>query len=324
MIPKARSKLLVPASSASLAMAMSMALLSACSASSSEHPVGTGGTGATGASAGHGGMAASGNGAGGGAVPGQPCGPVSMVITDFTYMAGAPKDSVIVGTPRQTFSGQCFGYGSGITTDVSGNDGHISGAVTDSAGVHVVFDQQCIADASTFQGITFDIWGSISEQAPNKTITFWVATQEDTPTAEWLANAPSPSPGAGGAGGSSNAQGAGGTSGAGGAGGATTAPKPSTLPPMPGVCTPTSGNRVIHPGCRNPVYTFDLSGTQGSPQRLAVKWTDFMAGQPNADASPGKITYIGWRLPQATGTGTASVTPFTADIHVDNIAFIPR
>jgi len=98
----------------------------------------------------------------------------------------------------------------------------------------------------------------------------------------------------------------------------------SSLPPMPGLCTPTSGSKIIHPGCRNPAYNFELTGTEASHQKFTVKWTDLTGGQPNADASPGKITYIGWRAPQPTGMGTANVTPFTADIHIDNISFIPR
>lgn len=282
-----------------LSLSMSAALLQGCgssSSSSSEPSPGAGGNGAAGAS--------------GSAV--QACGPVAQLITDFTYVAGEPKDHAVVGTRPSTFSGQALGYGSGLISDVSGNDGHVSGMVTGAAGFHVVFDDQCIADASAFQGISFEIWGSISDQAPNKTIAFWVATVDDSATLEWLANAPSAN--AGGASGS-----AGGAAGAGGA-----MASPSILPPLPGTCTPTSGNKIVHPGCRNPAYSFELTGTEASHQKLSIKWTDFSGGTPNADASPGKITYIGWRAPQPTGMGTANVTAFTADIHIDNIAFIPR
>jgi hypothetical protein len=272
---------------------LSTALLPACgSSSSSEQPAdGTGGSAAA---------------------LGPACGPVAQLISDFTYVEGASTDSAVVGTPQETFSGRASGYGTGMTTDVTGSDAHVSGMVTANAGFHVVFDDQCIADASQFQGISFDMWGSISDEAPSKTIAFWVATVEDTATAEWLANAPSANPAA-----------AGGATGAGGASSSTTPPARSSLPSMPGTCTPTSGNKIIHPGCRNPSYSVELSATEAD-QKVVVNWSDFSGGEPNADASPGKITYIGWRLPQAMGMGTATVTPFTADIHIDNIAFIPR
>lgn len=215
------------------------------------------------------------------------CGPVSKVISDFA--AGSWADGAAnYGVAGQSFSGQIKAYGTSVTADMSGSDFHVSGTVAASAGVQAYFDNLCVADATAYKGLSFDISGTIGDAAPNKAITFWVGTVEDSVTSAWLA-----------------------TLDAGTAG--------STLASTPGTCTPTSGNRVTHPGCRNPAYTLNL--TSPEKQTVRVKWEDFTSGQPNITAAPGRITLIGWRLPTPTSTD-AGVNSFPVDIRIDNLQFI--
>ena len=176
-----------------------------------------------------------------------------------------------------------------MTADLTGNDLHVSGTIAaQGAGIQAYFDNLCVADARAYKGLSFDISGTIGDAAPNKVITFWVGTVEDSVTSAWLA-----------------------TLDAGTAG--------STLANTPGSCTPTSGDRVTHPGCRNPLYTFNFASPE--KQTVRVKWEDFTNGQPSITAAPGRITLIGWRLPVPTSTD-AGVTTYPLDIRIDNLQFI--
>lgn len=88
------------------------------------------------------------------------------------------------------------------------------------------------------------------------------------------------------------------------------------------------GTRVLHTdlggpsdpsGCRNPVYTFNL--TSPEKQTVRAKWEDFANGQPSLTAAPGRITLIGWRMPVPTSTD-AGVNSYPLDIRIDNLQFI--
>lgn len=216
------------------------------------------------------------------------CGPVSKVISDFASGSWA-DGGVTYGVAGKSFSGKIVAYGKGVTADTSGDDFHVSGTVAGtSAGLQAYFDNLCVADATAYKGLSFAVSGTIGDAAPNKTITFWVGTVEDSVTSAWLATLDA------------------GTLG-------------SSLASTPGTCTPTSGDRVIHPGCRNPVYTLNL--TSPEKQTVRVKWEDFTNGQPNVTAAPGRLTLIGWRLPSPTSTD-AGVTSFPVDIHIDDLQFI--
>jgi hypothetical protein len=174
--------------------------------------------------------------------------------------------------------------------NVTQGDWHISGNVANYSGFNIYFDNfgGCnMLDASMFDGITFTIWGSAgtTATADNK-ITMGVGTLEDSVTPSWLASVD--------------------------AGSAT---------PSPGSCIPTSGNGpYYHPGCGDPTNVFNVTGTQTAPQTVAVHWaTDFTLGQCKASVSPNQILSIYWQLPWTPGQA-----PYDVDLHIDNLAFIPK
>ena len=234
------------------------------------------------------------------------CPPVGMaLITDFTYDPdGGAADSVRWGMYGTALSGGTSQYPAAFASDVTGNEWHLSGTISDYSGFGIYFDHipwgtttdTCNKfDASAYAGISFTVWGTISADAPTKEITLGVSTVDDTVKPEWLDSVD--------------------------AGVA----DPTKV--TPGRCMPSSGNGpYYHPGCTDPSFKFAVTGTKASPQTVSVKWTDFSGGSPRADVSPTEITAIGWQLPLAAGLGMSgmTVTPYMADLHIDNLKFIAK
>jgi hypothetical protein len=114
--------------------------------------------------------------------------PAQALITDFTYVPGSPGTPAAVhfgdGT---TLSGTEYVYpDSGawlVTSDVTGNNWHITGNVGDYSGFGIVFDNCSRLDASAYRGISFTISGSVPQ---GSFVTMGVSTLNDTLAASWL------------------------------------------------------------------------------------------------------------------------------------------
>jgi hypothetical protein len=112
----------------------------------------------------------------------------AQLITDFTYVAGGGGTTTAVPFGNGTgFSGTEFVYPlSGIwpvTSDVTGNNWHISGNLGDYSGFGLTFDGCSRVDASAFRGISFTISGSVAQGGM---VTMGVSTLNDTIASSWL------------------------------------------------------------------------------------------------------------------------------------------
>ena len=254
----------------------------------------TTGTGAAGqggaATTGTGGTPDGGSGAGGASSTGDgvACLPVKVpLITDFTYVPdGGSTASVHFGDDTTTFSGDEYVYptsgGYVLTSDVTGNNWHISGTIGDYSGFGLSFDGCSDVDASAYEGISFTISGFVGS---GNFVTMDVGTLNDTPAASWL-----------------NAHGSTATAGA------------------PGGCIPTSGTNVYtQSSCADPTDTIPVTSI---PTTINLLWSDFSGGKPEASVNPSGILTILWYLPSPLGVGTSSVTTYTADITIDHLKLI--
>jgi len=234
--------------------------------------------------------------------PGTLCYPPTQMITDFAYAPDpdggvVPTDQVRFGTFGTTLSGGQSAYSNPpgtVAGNVTQGDWHIMGSVANYSGFGLYFDNVMVdgvhpcnmVDASAFDGITFTIWGTTGTTAnvPNM-ITMGVGILDDSVTPSWLTSVDA---------------------------GSTT--------PSPGSCIPTSGNGpYYHPGCSDPTNVFAVTGTQAAPQTVSLRWTDFTLGMCKANVVPSQILSVYWQLPW-----TPSQTPYDLDIHIDNLAFIPK
>ena len=254
--------------------------------------------GATGAgAAGQGGLATTsaggspGGAAGaGGASPtndGVACLPVTgPLITDFSYLPdGGSTTTVHFGDDTATFSGSEFVYptsGYVVTSDVTGNNWHISGVIGDYSGFGLSFDGCSHVDASAYKGISFTLSGVV---AAGSTVTMGVGTLDDTIAASWL-----------------NAHGG------------------TAAVDAPGRCIPTSGTDLYtQSSCTDPTDPIPVTSI---PTTINVMWSDFSFGKPEASVNPGDILTIYWSFPPPPGVGTSGVITYTADITIDNLQFI--
>jgi hypothetical protein len=242
------------------------------------------------ATTGTGGTPDGGGGAGGASSTGDgvACLPVTVpLITDFTYMAdGGSTTSVQFGDDTTTFSGNEYVYPTSgsyvVTSDVTGNNWHISGTIGDYSGFGLSFDGCNDVDASAYKGISFTISGSV---ASGNFVTMDVGTLNDTVAASWL-----------------NAHGGTATAGA------------------PGSCIPISGTSVYsQASCADPTDTIPVTST---PTTINLMWSDFSGGKPEASVDPSGILTILWYFPPPLGAGTSSVMTYTADITIDDLKFI--
>jgi hypothetical protein len=240
---------------------------------------GAGGTSAAGTSGG-----AGTTGAGGlAAVEGVTCPPPEQMLNNFTFDPdGGSATDPRFGTFGTTLSGGGTVYG-GLTSDVTGNDWHLVGMITDYSGFRLYLDNCDKINASDYAGIRFTIWGTLP--SPNQLV-FAVPTLADAVPGTWL----------------------------------TSVNGVDVKGNEPGRCFPRAGMmQYYHPDCVDPTYTFFVTGTQAAPQTVSLMWNGFMGGKPQANVTPSEITGLLWNV-----TWGAAATPYMVDIHIDNLAFIPK
>jgi hypothetical protein len=300
---------------------LTLLLVGAVGACTSSASGGTGGsTGSGGAATGTGGTTSTGSGGSAGGASGSvvcnpqnnttnlapsagiACPPAasSGVIADFTKNpdAGVPDgglpprfgdDSTVLSGGGSTFANT---PGSIVTSDTSGGDWHIKLDVANYAGFSLYFDDISVGnmpcnmvDATGFTGISFTLWGDTA----GNPITMAMGIVDDTPTASWFQSI------------------------------GVTFTAGSPLPA--GSCIPNAnGMQYYHPGCGDPTaaaFTIPSTATSAATAKnISLKWTDFVNGACMPNVIPDQIVSVSWQF-----AWSASSTPYTADIHIDNLAF---
>jgi hypothetical protein len=252
-----------------------------------------GSTGTTG-----GGSATGGSGGQVGATGAFACAPPVQMITDFTYMDGAPADTASFGDYTTTFSGGTFIYPTTgsypLTSDVTKSNWHVSGTVGDYSGLGLFFSGVNPAtaatggcgklDASAFKGVQFTISGNIPM---GNVVSLNVGTAGDDVASTWL-----------------NAH-------------KTVATDPDKEPNF-GRCMPAVSQ--YDTTCGSPSKAVPVTAT---PTVVKVLWAELVGGKPEATVNPTEITFISWVLPSPTGAGTTAPTTYVADVTIDDLQFIP-
>jgi hypothetical protein len=266
--------------------------LGACT-SQEASPTGGGGSGG-GSSAGTSGAGTTGSGGSGAVSEGVMCYPVTMpLITDFTYNPdGGAMDQVTFGDFATTLSGGEFAYPPAtsmypLTSSVTGNNWHLTGNIGDYSGFGLYYTANSMAcnrlNAMAYRGISFTISGTVM----GNSLTFEVDTIENTIAPSWLI-----------------------THGA-----------PTTATTEPGHCIPNPAavNQYAQTDCVPPTIAVPVTAT---PTMRTVLWSDFTTGKPRMAPNPANIVGIRWILPNPPGVATTGVTPYQADIVIDNLSFV--
>jgi hypothetical protein len=127
--------------------------------------------------------------AGGAVTTASVCLPLATppLITDFTTPptdAGTVTAKATFGVYGTSFSGGTYIYpdsATGLVSDVSANNWHITGTVGDYSGLGFYWNNCALLDASAYKGISMTISGTI----PAGTLFMSVGTAEDTITTAW-------------------------------------------------------------------------------------------------------------------------------------------
>jgi hypothetical protein len=211
--------------------------------------------------------------------PALVCPPLSSArLSDFTFMGGDP--SGVTFGPDSSVSGGTYYYPQGaLTSDLSGNDWHLSGTVDAVSGFGIYMNGCRELDASAYRGIFFTLSGHIGEGGG---LVFFVGTAANQISHLWL-----------------------------------NANKASDAvpdePPNVGRCTPVG---LQYDGsCREARIGIDVTEQQ---RPVTVEWQYLSQGCPEPSVSPGEITSIAWYFPQvATGPYDVDIhlddLRFTAD-----------
>jgi hypothetical protein len=249
---------------------------------------GTGGAGTGGAGTGGAGTGGAGT---GGVVGGDPnavaCGTASdAVLLDFAAgMGGASSttDSTF-GDFTTTFSGGTFLYPDALTSDVTGENWHISGELNDYGGFALYFADCTKVDASAYKGIKFTISGNTD----GRPVTLNVGTAANTITSAWLQ--------------------------------ANKAASDPDVEPNFGRCTPAE-NRYDGT-CSDATYQVTVTETATTVEIPWADLTGAKAGGQAIAIDPSEITFIGWNFEAPAGAGTATVTAYPVDVVIDDIGFM--
>jgi hypothetical protein len=116
--------------------------------------------------------------------------PEDSLILDFTYDPSGDGVQASFGDFTETFSGGTFVYPNTeqmttypLTSDVTGDNWHITGMVGEYSGFGLYFEECTKFDASEFDGIEFTISGTVGK---GTTLDFRVGTAANTVSHEWL------------------------------------------------------------------------------------------------------------------------------------------
>jgi hypothetical protein len=269
---------------------------------------GSAGTSASGAGGG-GGSGGSGGSGGAGGLRDDPAFGVAVEcpalqqasITDFTPVAAVADAGVAdagtatvipditFGDFTATWSGGTYVYPNAagdpyvVSSDMSSGEWHMSGNIGTYSGFGLYFSNCNRIDASAFAGISFTIRGNV---AMGGTITLQVGTSDDDISHLWLNSQPAP-------------------------------PNPAA-PANSGRCLPAMNQ--YDGTCVTPTFSVPITPTTTT---IEVRWADLVGGRPSASVNPSEITSISWIFPNPPGAGTATPTPYAAELYLDDLSFIP-
>jgi hypothetical protein len=187
----------------------------------------------------------------------------SSAISSFAFSPGGSATGVIFG-PDAAFPGGTFFYpdaSSGLHSDITGNDWHLSGTVANLSGFGLFLAGCREIDASKYAGIAFRLWGHVD--APGSLV-FFVGSAAHQVASDWL-NAHKQSP--------------------------NDPDEPTNL----GRCIPI-GQRYDN-SCREP--RIGLPVTE-APTSIQVQWRELVDGCPAASVDASQITSIAWYFPPAS------------------------
>jgi hypothetical protein len=195
---------------------------------------------------------------------GLECPPIlEPAISAFTFRAGVSPSGVNFG-PDAAFPGGTYFYpdaSNALQSDVTGNDWHLSGTVSNLSGFGLFLNGCRELDASAYGGIAFRVWGHID--APGSLV-FFVGSADQQVSSNWL-NAHEPSP--------------------------EDADEPTNL----GRCIPL-GQRYDN-SCRESRIGLPVTEV---PTPIQVQWRDLVDGCPAASVDAREITSIAWYFPPAS------------------------
>jgi hypothetical protein len=206
--------------------------------------------------------------ASGGANPSASCTPLSRSsISDFTFSPGDSPTNASFGVDA-AFVGGTYAYPNDdtLTSDVTGDDWHLSGRVNAPAGFGLFWIACPAFDASAFVGISFTLSGSIEAE---RELTFFVESAAQQVSHLWP---------------NANEQ----------------SPEEPGVAPNAGRCFPTTTR--YDGSCREPRV---LLAVPPLPTTIEIAWTDLVGGSPVASIDPTEITAIAWALPQPTSSAYA-------------------
>jgi len=232
-------------------------------------------SGGTGGSTGAGGAVGAGGSTGAAATDGTACLPIATaLISDFTY---APSDAGTTDTTKVRFGapGKLEGgtavwtnATTPLTSDMTQNNWHISGDISNYSGFNLYFDNCSHLDASAYKGISFKISGSLG----GGSLVMGMGTLNDTVAASWLI--------------SKN--------------------DTSAKATDPGRCVPTSGtNKYDQQTCADSTVAIPVTAT---PTPVSLAWTDFTGGKPISYVEPKDIISIYWYFVWSTGSYPVDIT----------------
>jgi hypothetical protein len=214
--------------------------------------------------------------------PGLVCPPVTRdLISEFTFSSGANPKGVTLGV-EASFAGGTFFYPDdmgGLTSDVTGDDWHLSGTVKEVSGFGLYLSGCRQIDASEYSGIVFNLWGRL---ASGGSLVFFVGTAAQQVSDVWLNENKA-------------------------------SPTDADEPPNLGRCIPAVSR--YDGTCREPRLTLPVTET---PTQVRVSWQDLVGGCPQASVNPSEITAIAWYFPQAPA-GAYSVDVHIDDLRFTNV-----
>lgn len=259
---------------------------------------GSGGGAATGGGTSTGGTNATGGSGGGSATTAFACPkPMVPLISDFATPAEGKTDTVSFGDYATTLSGGTFHYPSAgtymLTSDVTAGNWHVSGSVGDYSGMGLFFSGPdsagmiggcSLVDASAYKGLQFTISGDVPM---GNSVMLQVGTAANDVSAAWL-----------------NAHKA-------------AATDPDKAPNL-SRCMPATNQYDGTCGAHG--KTIPVSAT---PSPVTVLWADLTGGKPELTMNPAEIVFITFVLPTPAGAGTTAPTPYTIDLTIDDLSFVP-
>lgn len=195
---------------------------------------------------------------------GMACPPLNNeLLTDFTYVSSGDSSGINFSLGG-SFQAGTFFYPEGpgaLSSDVTANDWHLAGTVDAISGFGIYLSDCQMFNASSFQGISFDLWGEGDEL---RDIVFFVGSAANQVSNVWLDANESQAPG-------------------------------SRAEPNLGRCIPPLGQFDGY--CREARVRVPVSRTKTT---VVVRWQDLAGGCPEVAATPAEITAIAWYFPRST------------------------